>query len=386
MGQVVYTGSISGNHNLNANGSDGVTVYLSQSGAFPSTYKIKSATLYLSKFYCYSRSYGIDLYLNGERVNSSEMCGSEVTQKESGGSTSWYSISGTWNLSSSADYENVSAAEIVSRAHSASSTGVMNLRDGCQVKITVEYSEDTGGGGNTGGDDGGGDGGGEHSSGDQYCTNLRLSAMESTGDPVMLTWDLIRDISEFNYMYVMREYYEKTENGVALIENIFLDAENVKWSAINDYNNGTPPISYAYAVSPPKKIGGTYVYRIRTGVQGEWSNNSKRSEALQLVRPPITPYTDDPIIARETHVKAAHMLELQANINVIRKGTGLSERAFREIAAGRAGLAGWGLDVLELRDAIDETGFTHEPWITFDVNTPRADVIEQLRRVVAVLW
>ena len=382
MGQVVYTGSISGNHNLNANGSDGVTVYLSRSGAFPASYTVTSATLYLSKFYCYSRSYGIDLYLNGERVNNSEMCGSEVTQKESNGSTSWYSISGTWNLSTGADYEDVSAADIVSRAHSASSTGVMNLRDGCQVKITVEYSEgSSGGGGNPGGGDNTGGGGNDSTLEHGDIVNLRLSANESTGEPVMLTWDLMRDLSEIQYIIVYCSVCDGAPPWNGGTNYLY-----VQESARVDSDDVTAPISYALSVSPPTKVGQLYRYQVRTGVQGEWTSYSEYSETLRLVRPPITPYTDEPIIAGETRVKATHMLELQANINVIRKGAGLSEHAFNDIVAGRTGLSGWSGHVAELRNAIDEMDFEHEPWIAFDVNAPRADVIEQLRRVVAALW
>lgn len=381
MGQVVYTGSISGNHNLNANGSDGVTVYLSRSGSFPSSYTVTRATLYLSKFYCYSTSKGIDLFLNGSRVNDSEMRGSEVTQRESGGNTSWYSISGTWNLSTSADYEEVSAAEIVSRAHSASSTGVMNLRDGCQVKITVEYSEDSGGN-DGGGDSGGGNtGGGDDNDRVVICRNVRLSDTKSTGADVILSWEITRELSGISTVAVLKAFSkdgEKWEDVAGSIVNII---ESAKVDS-----NTIPPIAYACAVTPPDTAGTYYRYRIFTYDSEHGALYSDYSEPLQRVRPLLESYTDDPLIAGETRVKAVHMLELQTNINRLREGERLPAYDFTAIVAGRTGLAGWSERIAELRAAIDETGLTHEAWIPLEINSPRADVLTQLRTVVAALW
>ena len=102
-------------------------------------------------------------------------------------------------------------------------------------------------------------------------------------------------------------------------------------------------------------------------------------------REPLANYTDPEIIAGKTPIKAVHMAELRENINIIRVGYGLAECSFAQIAAGYTSLGGWLDHITEMRAAIDETGAAHEDWILLEVNCPRADVIQQLRRVVAAL-
>lgn len=102
-------------------------------------------------------------------------------------------------------------------------------------------------------------------------------------------------------------------------------------------------------------------------------------------REPLEEYTDPVIIAGETPVKAVHILELQENINIIRQGYALSEYSFSELRAGYTDLKWWQPHVNQLRYAIDQIGVEHETWLTITENRPRADVIEQLRRVVAAL-
>lgn len=102
-------------------------------------------------------------------------------------------------------------------------------------------------------------------------------------------------------------------------------------------------------------------------------------------REPLANYTDPEIIAGQTPIKAVHMLELRENINVVRVGYGLAACSFAEIVPGYTSLGGWLDHITEMRAAIDETGAPHESWILLEVNCPRADVIQQLRRVVAAL-
>jgi hypothetical protein len=102
-------------------------------------------------------------------------------------------------------------------------------------------------------------------------------------------------------------------------------------------------------------------------------------------RPSPTDYTDATIEAGTTPVKAVHMLELQSDINALRIYHGLSAYSFTEIRAGYTSLAGWNGHVNELRAAIDGITTNHETWYMLGENAPRAEVIMQLRRVVAAL-
>ena len=79
------------------------------------------------------------------------------------------------------------------------------------------------------------------------------------------------------------------------------------------------------------------------------------------------------------------MAELRENINIVRVGYGLAECSFAQITPGYTSLGGWLDHINEMRAAIDAIGAKHEDWILLEVNQPRADVMEQLRRVVAAL-
>lgn len=102
-------------------------------------------------------------------------------------------------------------------------------------------------------------------------------------------------------------------------------------------------------------------------------------------RTPFEAYTDAEIIAGKTPIKAAHMLELWENINIMRQGYALPVHAHADIRAGYTSLGGWADHIQEMRAAIDEIGQSHETWLAITQNKPRADVIMQLRRVVAAL-
>lgn len=102
-------------------------------------------------------------------------------------------------------------------------------------------------------------------------------------------------------------------------------------------------------------------------------------------RPTPTAYTDPTIEEGTTRVKAVHMLELQSDINAMRVYNSLSAYTFTEIRAGYTSLAGWNGHVEEMRTAIDAITASHEEWLPLGENTPRAEVIMQLRRVVAAL-
>lgn len=100
---------------------------------------------------------------------------------------------------------------------------------------------------------------------------------------------------------------------------------------------------------------------------------------------PLLPWTDKAIIAGETRVKAVHMTELQTNINRQREALALAAWPFATIRAGYTSLADWTAHVEEMRAAIDDAGTVHDGWITIDINSPSAAVIEQLRAAVEAM-
>lgn len=116
------------------------------------------------------------------------------------------------------------------------------------------------------------------------------------------------------------------------------------------------------------------------------SEKAAESPAVyRKARPSQTAYTDSNIVAGSTNVKAVHMLELQSDINALRRYYGLADYAFTEIRAGYTSLAGWNGHINELRAAVDSITTNHETWYVLGDNKPRAEVIMQLRRVVAAL-
>lgn len=100
----------------------------------------------------------------------------------------------------------------------------------------------------------------------------------------------------------------------------------------------------------------------------------------------LLPWTDSPIIAGETHVKAVHMTELQTNINRQREALALASWPFATIRAGYTSLGDWTAHVEEMRAAITEAGCTPEGgWTSIDINSPTAAIIEELRNAVEAM-
>lgn len=96
-------------------------------------------------------------------------------------------------------------------------------------------------------------------------------------------------------------------------------------------------------------------------------------------------FTDSPLIAGQTYVKALHMQELQARANTLRGFYALSAYNFTTITSGVTGIKDWTKHVNEIRAAIDEISTKHDAWLEIPVNRPRADVIEQLRAVILAM-
>jgi len=99
----------------------------------------------------------------------------------------------------------------------------------------------------------------------------------------------------------------------------------------------------------------------------------------------LLPYTDPVLIAGTTNVKAAHMTELQTNINRQREALGYPAYTFTTIRAGYTSLADWTAHVEELRAAIDQIGAEHDAWIPIPVNCPSVMVLLQLREAVEAM-
>lgn len=162
-------------------------------------------------------------------------------------------------------------------------------------------------------------------------------------------------------------------NGVTITQAITAPSTSPEWVEIG----GMPPTSNVdFNRLARVQLGGTNKLVTRTGQNCPLTVNW---------REPLAEYTDPEIIAGETPIKAVHMQELRENINIIRAGYGLAACSFAQIVPGYTSLGGWLDHITEMRAAIDDTGAPHEEWILLEVNCPRADVIQQLRRVVAAL-
>lgn len=200
--------------------------------------------------------------------------------------------------------------------------------------------------------------------------DVKLSSPTSDGRSVLLTWEAGTAGNE-NPVTGYQVQWRYSADGSA-------------WGSWNDLSTTT---ATSLSVNPPTAFDSCFQYRVRTlgeagpAFHSEWAE----SGVLRKVRPSMTEYTDPIIVGWETPVKAAHMLELQNNINALRVGLGLSPYTFTEIRAGYTSLAGWNGHVEEMRAAIDDFIPNHETWRTLGDNAPKAEAIMQLRRVVAAI-
>lgn len=168
-------------------------------------------------------------------------------------------------------------------------------------------------------------------------------------------------------------------------------ADSADGSAWGDWNTaaGSPTIRTVLSVSPPNSNGHYRKFRVRTrGSAGSeyYSEFVESTNTLRKAHEALEGFTDSPLSAGMP-VKALHMTELHDRVNTLRAFYDLSDYTFSLIDA--RGIAGWTDHVKEIRTAIDEVYLvadeSHDAWIAFSVNCPRADVIEQLRTVVLAL-
>ena len=155
---------------------------------------------------------------------------------------------------------------------------------------------------------------------------------------------------------------------------------------------GSPVTTTEMNVSPPNTAGNYYQYQVRTRGSAGSNYYSKWVTSTNTLRrkwDAFGAWTDDPLVAGETPIKALHMQELQSRTNTLYAFYGLGTYNFATITAGTTSLAGWTTHVNQIRTAIEDvcnaSGKTHESWISFSVNCPRADVIQQLRSVILAL-
>ena len=205
-------------------------------------------------------------------------------------------------------------------------------------------------------------------------SNVKLSNTISSGYEVTLSWNA----------GTSGDGNAATGYEVARRES----SDGSTWGTLEIYARTTSAAYTSVLVPPPATFGHYYKYYVRTmGAAGTAyaSDFVACSQTLKKARPALGAYTDPVLTAGQTRIKAAHMLELQANINLMRQAYGYAAYSFTTIQAGYTSLGGWTAHVLQMRAAIDGINPAHESWYEITENRPSAAVIEQLRRVVANL-
>ena len=202
-------------------------------------------------------------------------------------------------------------------------------------------------------------------------SGVELSGSTSDGPPVTLSWNAGSggDGNAFKHYQIARK----------------VSADGKTWGTLEVIATTT---LLSCLVSPPVSFGHYHKYYVRTvGEAGETYASAwvECSGTLKKVRPELLAYTDSTITAGETRIKAAHITELQTNVNRLRQSLGLEPYTFATLRAGYTSLANWSAHVAELRAAIDEMDATHETWFVIPANSPTAAVMLQLRRVVAAV-
>lgn len=237
---------------------------------------------------------------------------------------------------------------------STSGTGnKINFRDGCTITLEIDYTLPP-----------------------SKCTapsGVSVSSSTSLGDNVTLSWNAGGSGTNNPLSYYQIARKESTDGST--------------WGSLETYKDNAGNVT-SYSVPPPVSYGHHYRYYVRavgtagTSYASEWA---ECSATLKKLRPALVSYTDQDITAGTTRVKAAHITELQTNVNRLRNGLGLASYAFTEIQEGYTSLGGWSAHVAELRAAIDGMGVAHESWEAISENRPTAAVMQQLRRVVAAI-
>lgn len=140
----------------------------------------------------------------------------------------------------------------------------------------------------------------------------------------------------------------------------------------------------AMRIDPPTSPGHKYVYRVRAcgaaGLHSDWMESEDGFLRLLLTYTIDGIFTDPVLVPGETPVKAVHILELWNWHNATRRQLSMRPKGHSDIEA--EGLAHWKEHIEELRLSIDSIFKYYIQWIEITDNTPRADVIQQIRELI----
>ena len=149
--------------------------------------------------------------------------------------------------------------------------------------------------------------------------------------------------------------------------------------------SGSPVSGAQLSVSPPGSAGYYRKFRVRTrGSAGaDWySDWVESADMLRRKWDAFGAWTDSALVARSSMIRAVHLSEIQARVNVIRTFYGLGAYSFTPVTARAAKVAWWAALIQELRTAIDGISSDHEAWNTLEAGKPRIAHVAQLRRVI----
>lgn len=149
--------------------------------------------------------------------------------------------------------------------------------------------------------------------------------------------------------------------------------------------SGSPVSGAQLSVSPPGSAGYYRKFRVRTcGSAGaDWySDWVESANMLRRKWDAFGAWTDFALVARSSMIRAVHLSEIQARVNVIRAFYGLGAYSFTPVTARAAKVAWWAALIQEIRTAIDGISSDHEAWNTLEAGKPRIAHVAQLRRVI----
>lgn len=194
--------------------------------------------------------------------------------------------------------------------------------------------------------------------------NVRISKCISTGENATLSWNEGSSGTN-NPIAGYHIYYRDSSNGINWgNETLYADAGNVT----------------SYSVSPPAV--GYYRKYVVYSIGAVNGSNSSGTVCYGSVYHYDGAFTDDPLVAGETHIKAVHMTELQELAGIICVCYDCFDISFNSVTAGVTSIGNWSQHVGEIRQAIDNLGISHENWIEISENRPTAEVMQQLRDVL----
>lgn len=153
------------------------------------------------------------------------------------------------------------------------------------------------------------------------------------------------------------------------------------WATVS----GSPVTGTSLDVTPPGTVGNYYQYRVRTrGSAGSdyYSGWVTSTNTLRRKWDAFGAWTDQPLTAGVSSIRAVHLTQLQERVSAIRAFYGLSAYTFTTITARQTKIAKWAALIGELRSAIDGITTNHAAWNTLEAGKPRIAHITQLRDII----